>query len=125
MKEEIFGPILPVMEYHNLDDAISFVNGRPKPLALFFFSKDRNKQERILRETSSGGGCINETFVHNINFRLPFGGVGASGIGKYHGKYSYDTFSNKKAIIRKSFLLDLTLRYPPYKDKFEKLKRFL
>ncbi len=125
MKEEIFGPILPVMEYEKLDDAISFVNDRPKPLALFFFSKDREKQERVLRKTSSGGGCINETFVHEINFALPFGGVGASGIGKYHGKFSYDTFSNMKSIMKKSFLFDLTLRYPPYGDKFKRSKRFL
>lgn len=125
MKEEIFGPILPVIEYEKLDDAISFVNERPKPLALFFFSKDKKKQDRVLRETSSGGGCINETFVHQINFGLPFGGIGESGIGKYHGKFSYDTFSNKKGIMKKSFLLDLKLRYPPYKDKFRMFRRFL
>ncbi len=125
MKEEIFGPILPVIEYELLNDAIAFVNERPKPLALFFFSKDKEKQERVLKETSAGGGCINETFVHEINFALPFGGVGASGIGKYHGKFSYDTFSNLKSIIKKSFLIDLTLRYPPYKDKFKRSKRFL
>ncbi len=125
MKEEIFGPILPVIEYEKLDDAISFVNERPKPLALFFFSRDKQKQDRVLRETSSGGGCINETFVHEINFCLPFGGVGNSGIGKYHGKFSYDTFSNKKGIMKKSFLFDLKLRYPPYKNKFERLRKFL
>lgn len=125
MKEEIFGPILPVIEYEMLDDAIAFVNERPKPLALFFFSKDKEKQERVLKETSAGGGCINETFVHEINFALPFGGVGASGIGKYHGKFSYETFSNLKSIMKKSFLFDLTLRYPPYKDKFKRSKRFL
>lgn len=125
MKEEIFGPILAVIEYETLDDAISFVNERPKPLALFIFSRDKKKQERVLRETSSGGGCVNETFVHEINFDLPFGGVGASGIGKYHGKYSFDTFSNKKGILKKSFLLDLTLRYPPYSDKFRRIKRYI
>jgi acyl-CoA reductase-like NAD-dependent aldehyde dehydrogenase len=125
MKEEIFGPILPVIEYELLDDAISFVNERPKPLALFFFSRDKEKQERVLRKTSAGGGCINETFVHEINFALPFGGVGASGIGKYHGKFSYDTFSNLKSIMKKSFLFDITLRYPPYADKLRRSKRFL
>ena len=124
MKEEIFGPILPVLGYENLDEAIAFVNKRPKPLAVFMFSRDREKQQRILRETSSGGGCINETFVHEINLSLPFGGVGASGIGKYHGKFSYDTFSNKKSIMKKSFLLDLPLRYPPYGD-FRRTRRFL
>ncbi len=125
MKEEIFGPILPVLEYETLHDAIAFVNERPKPLALFFFSKDKKKQDRVLRETSAGGGCINETFVHEINFALPFGGVGASGIGKYHGKFSYDTFSNMKSIMKKSFLFDITLRYPPYEDKLKRAKRFL
>jgi aldehyde dehydrogenase (NAD+) len=125
MKEEIFGPILPVIDYDMLDDAVAFVNERPKPLALFFFSKNRKKQERVLRETSSGGGCINETFVHEINYCLPFGGVGTSGIGKYHGKFSYDTFSNKKGVMKKTFLFDLTLRCPPYRDKFKKFKRFL
>lgn len=125
MQEEIFGPILPVLEYEKLDDALSFVNGRPKPLALFFFSRDKRKQERVLRETSSGGGCINETFVHEINFHLPFGGVGASGIGKYHGKFSFDTFSNKKGIVNKSFLVDLALRYPPYGDKFRRARGFM
>jgi aldehyde dehydrogenase (NAD+) len=102
MKEEIFGPILPAIDYDMPDNAVAFVNKRPKPLALFFFSKNRKKQERVLRETSSGGGCINETFVHEINYCLPFGGVGTSGIGKCHGKFSLDTFSNKKGIMKKN-----------------------
>jgi acyl-CoA reductase-like NAD-dependent aldehyde dehydrogenase len=125
MKEEIFGPILPVLAYDRLDDAIAFVTARPKPLALFFFSRNREKQERILRETSSGGGCINETFVHEISRCLPFGGVGTSGTGKYHGKFSFDTFSNKKSIVKKTFLFDLRLRCPPYREKLGRLKRFL
>ncbi len=115
MQEEIFGPILPVLAYDRLEDAISFVNARPKPLALFFFSRSKEKQKRVLRETSSGGGCINETFVHEINYCLPFGGVGNSGMGKYHGRFSFDTFSNTKGIVKKSFLLDLRMRYPPYR----------
>ncbi len=86
MTEEIFGPILPVLEYEKLDDAISFVNGRPKPLALFFFSADKAKQDKVLRETSAGGGCINETFVHALNLALPFGGVGASGKAVQNGR---------------------------------------
>jgi acyl-CoA reductase-like NAD-dependent aldehyde dehydrogenase len=123
MKEEIFGPILPVLAYDRLEDAIAFVTSRPKPLALFFFSRSREKQDRVLRETSSGGGCINETFVHEINYCLPFGGVGNSGMGRYHGKFSFDTFSNAKGIVKKSFLLDLRLRYPPYRrlGLFERL----
>ena len=125
MEEEIFGPILPVLEYKDLEDAISIVNERPKPLALFFFSRSKRKQEKVLKETSSGCACINETFVHQLNYTLPFGGVGDSGIGKYHGKFSFDTFSNIKGVMKKPFLVDLKLRYPPYKDKLERFKKYL
>jgi aldehyde dehydrogenase (NAD+) len=125
MGEEIFGPILPVIEYEDLTEAISIVNGRPKPLALYFFSKNRKNQGRVLMETSSGGGCINETFVHILSTTLPFGGIGDSGMGNYHGEASFDTFSHKKSILRKSFLFDIKLRCPPYKDKLKFLKRFL
>jgi len=125
MQEEIFGPILPVIEYEGLDEAITIVKDRPKPLALFFFSRDKAKQDRILRETSAGGGCINETFVHQICITIPFGGVGNSGIGKYHGRFSFETFSNKKGIIKKSFSFDNKMRYPPYKKTFERLRKYL
>lgn len=117
MQEEIFGPILPVMDYEDLTEAISIVNELPKPLALYFFSKNKHNQERILRETSSGGVAINDTVSYEVSSSLPFGGVGPSGMGNYHGKASFDTFSHKKSVLNKSFLLDIRLRYPPYKQK--------
>ena len=124
MENEILGPILPVIECKDLTYAISIVNERPKPLALYFFSKDKRKQERVLRETSSGGVCINDTIVHLSTISLPFGGVGNSGMGNYHGKASFDTFSHKKSILKKSFLFDINVRYPPYEGKIKLLKRF-
>ena len=114
MQEEIFGPILPILTYDELEDAIAQVNARPKPLALYFFSQDRQKQDRILRATSSGGVCINDTVVQVGVNTLPFGGVGESGIGSYHGKASFDTFSHSKSVLRREFWLDLGWRYAPY-----------
>jgi aldehyde dehydrogenase (NAD+) len=122
MEDEIFGPILPVFEYTDLTEAIAKVNERPKPLALYLFSKDKQKQERVLRETSSGGVCINDTVMQVAVTELPFGGVGNSGIGSYHGKASFDTFSHYKSVLRKSFLLDLKWRYAPYQGKLDFLK---
>jgi aldehyde dehydrogenase (NAD+) len=123
MEDEIFGPLLPVIEYDTLDQAISFVNSRPKPLALYIFSRDRATQKRVLHETSSGGGCINDTVVHETTDRLPFGGVGTSGMGKYHGKATFDTFSHERAFMKNGFLLDVFLRYPPYKDHLKWLRK--
>jgi aldehyde dehydrogenase (NAD+) len=125
MLEEVFGPILPVIEYEVLGDAISSVRSREKPLALFFFSKNKADQKRVLRETTSGGGCINDTMVQYSNILLPFGGVGVSGFGKYHGKASFDTFSNKRSIVDRSFLFDVYLRYPPYKNALKLAQRFI
>jgi len=96
MQDEIFGPILPVLDYSDLEEAIDYINSKPKPLALYFFSRDRHKQERILRETSSGGGCINDTIIHISSTQLPFGGVGESGMGSYHGRASFETFSTRE-----------------------------
>jgi aldehyde dehydrogenase (NAD+) len=125
MQEEIFGPLFPVLEYETLEQAVSFVNSRPKPLALYFFSENKRKQKMILKQTSFGGGCINDTIVHLGTPYLPFGGIGNSGMGAYHGKASFDTFSHKKSILKKSNLLDIKLRYPPYKGKMKYLKVFL
>ncbi len=122
MEDEIFGPLLPVIEYDDLSQAIAMVNARPKPLALYFFSRDREKQERILRETSSGGACINDTVIQETT-SLPFGGVGESGMGKYHGKASFDVFSHERAVVKSGFLFDVFLRYPPYKDHLKWLKK--
>ncbi|OCR02113.1 aldehyde dehydrogenase [Oscillatoriales cyanobacterium USR001] len=125
MKDEIFGPILPVLEYDDLGDAIAQINARPKPLALYIFSKDKGKQERILRETSSGGVCINDTVMQVAMTSLPFGGVGDSGIGSYHGKASFDTFSHYKSVLQKSFFLDLKWRYAPYQGKVDLIKKII
>ncbi|NEO60392.1 MAG: aldehyde dehydrogenase family protein, partial [Moorea sp. SIO4G2] len=125
MEEEIFGPILPVIEYSNLDEAIGIVNQRPKPLALYFFSRDKSKQQQVLQQTSAGAVCLNETVMHLNVPSLPFGGVGDSGMGAYHGKAGFDTFSHQKSVLKKSFWLDLQLRYAPYKDKLEQIKKFV
>lgn len=125
MEEEIFGPILPVIEYTDLSEAIALVNARPKPLALYFFSNNKQDQKRVLRETSSGGVSINDVVVQLAVSTMPFGGVGASGMGRYHGKASFDTFSHQKSVLDKSFLIDLTLRYPPYQGKLNLIKRLM
>ncbi|NJK67657.1 MAG: aldehyde dehydrogenase [Microcoleus sp. CSU_2_2] len=125
MQDEIFGPILPVLEYDNFGEAIAQINARPKPLALYLFSKDKEKQQRVLRETSSGGVCINDTVMQVGVATLPFGGVGESGIGSYHGKASFDTFSHYKSVLQKSFWLELQWRYAPYKGKLDLIKKVI
>lgn len=125
MEDEIFGPILPVLEYSNLDEAITKINERPKPLALYIFSKNEAKQDKVLRETSSGGVCINDTVMQVGVSELPFGGVGSSGIGSYHGKASFDTFSHQKSVLKKSFLMDLKWRYAPYAGKLDLIKKII
>ncbi|MEG0517600.1 MAG: aldehyde dehydrogenase family protein [Bacteroidales bacterium] len=123
MQEEIFGPILPVIEYTNLKDAVHFINSRPKPLALYLFA-DKPTANQILKNTFSGGACVNDTIMHIATNNLPFGGVGLSGMGNYHGKYGFETFSHKKSYVVSLRNFDLPLKYPPYKW-FERIKRFL
>ena len=101
MQEEIFGPVLPVLSYHKLEDAIRFVNKRAKPLALYLFTQKKSAEQFVLERVSSGGVCVNDTISHLINPNLPFGGVGASGMGQYHGKYSFDTFTHEKSVFIK------------------------
>ena len=125
MQEEIFGPILPIIEYTDIAEAIALINSRPKPLALYLFSQDKNLQKRVLQETSSGGVCINDTVMQVGVSSLPFGGVGDSGIGNYHGKASFDTFSHKKSVLHNSFWLDLKWRYAPYQGKLPLIKKLL
>ena len=125
MEEEIFGPILPVMEYERLQDVIEFVTSRPKPLALYFFSRDKKIQKDIIERISFGGGCINETIMQTANSTLPFGGVGNSGMGAYHGKSTFDTFTHYKSIVNKRKLIDTSLRYPPYQGKMGILRRII
>ncbi|MFA5661482.1 MAG: aldehyde dehydrogenase [Bacteroidales bacterium] len=114
MQEEIFGPVLPILTYITLNEAIEFVRSRPKPLALYLFTKDKKAREKVLRELSYGGGCVNDTLVHVASSYLPFGGVGYSGMGSYHGKASFDTFTHYKSILDKGAHLDPSLRYRPY-----------
>ncbi|RKD30545.1 aldehyde dehydrogenase [Thermohalobacter berrensis] len=125
MKDEIFGPLLPVLEYKDLDEVINKVNGKPKPLALYFFSNNKEKEKKVLEDIPFGGGCINDTIVHVASSYLPFGGVGNSGMGSYHGKASFDTFTHYKSILKKSNMFDINLRYPPYRNKIKALKKIL
>jgi acyl-CoA reductase-like NAD-dependent aldehyde dehydrogenase len=125
MREEIFGPLLPVIPYRRLEDAIAFVNARPRPLALYVFEHDRAEVDRVLTGTVSGGVTVNETIVHIAQDDLPFGGVGASGMGHYHGREGFDTFSKAKAVFRQSRLNGLKLFRAPYGRRFESLVRLL
>ncbi|HHC9605106.1 TPA: aldehyde dehydrogenase [Staphylococcus aureus] len=124
IQEEIFGPILPILTYQSLDEAIAFIHQRPKPLSLYLFSEDENATQRVINELSFGGGAINDTLMHLANPKLPFGGVGASGMGRYHGKYSFDTFTHEKSYIFKSTRLESGVHLPPYKGKFKYIKAF-
>ena len=117
MQEEIFGPVLPVMAVSNLEEAIRFVQERPKPLSLYLFTNNSKCREQVLTGTSSGGACINDCLFHYTVKELPFGGVGASGMGAYHGKASFDTFSHQKSVLQRSIRLDPGFRYPPYLSK--------
>ena len=126
MADEIFGPILPIFGVKSIDEAIAFVNARPKPLALYVFTSTTATADHVLDRTSSGGAVVNHLLIHLGVPNLPFGGVGASGIGAYHGKASFDLFSHKKAVLRKPFALDPPFMYPPYDDSKKKwLKRLL
>jgi aldehyde dehydrogenase (NAD+) len=124
MREEIFGPVLPVIEFRTMNDAISVVRSMTKPLALYLFTADRKTRSQVSNELSSGALVINDVIIHVANEYLPFGGVGASGMGAYHGKAGFDTFSHKKPVMKNSQLIDFPLRYPPYKNKLG-LLRFL
>ena len=125
MQEEIFGPLLPVITYDDLTGAVSTIKKLPRPLALYFFSNSREDTQRVLNEVSFGGGCINDTLLHVANPYLPFGGVGSSGIGSYHGKASFETFSHKKSILKKPVKIDTPLRYPPFGNKLKFLRKLL
>ena len=123
MQEEIFGPILPVLEFDTLDDALAMLRDRPTPLALYLFSRDRATQERVLAATRSGGVCLNDTVTHMVGKDLPFGGLGESGLGAYHGRASFDCFSHHRSVLRRSFAFDSNLRYPPPRVSLATLKR--
>jgi aldehyde dehydrogenase (NAD+) len=125
MQEEIFGPILPVLEFTALEDALALLRDRPPPLALYLFTKDRATQERVLAATRSGGVCLNDTVTHMVGPDLPFGGLGESGMGAYHGQASFDCFTHYRSVLRRSFAFDAQLRYPPPRVSLALLKRAL
>ena len=117
MQDEIFGPVLPVISFSDMKEVVSFVNSRPKPLALYLFTENAQVQKYIMSSIRYGGGCINDTVLHLTSNHLPFGGVGESGMGNYHGKYGFDTFTHYKSILKSPTWFDFPFRYPPYKNK--------
>lgn len=125
MEDEIFGPLLPILEFETYKEAIEFVRSRPKPLATYIFSDNKSIIDSILENVSAGGVTINDTLVHISAKDLPFGGVGNSGMGAYHGVHSFNVFSHLKPVLKRYKVLDLELRYPPYKGKLSKLKKLL
>lgn len=123
MQEEIFGPVLPILEFHETDEMLDRLSGQPKPLALYAFTEDKDLQDRIVAETSSGGVCINDTITHIMTRELPFGGVGDSGMGSYHGKATFDCFTRYRSVLRRGTRSDPRFRYPPYSVSLKMLKR--
>lgn len=117
MDEEIFGPILPILDYENLDEVIKKINSRPKPLALYVFTENKAVEEKVIGSVSYGGGCVNDTLTHLATPHLPFGGVGSSGLGSYHGAKSFETFSHMKSVLKKSSKINLSFIFPPYTNK--------
>ena len=115
MKEEIFGPILPIMTYHSLNEVLDYINDNDTPLALYFFSKNKKRIKQIFNQVDFGGGCINDVIIHLATTNMGFGGFKESGIGKYHGYEGYKTFSHEKGIVDKKMWIDLNIRYQPYK----------
>lgn len=125
MQEEIFGPILPVLAFDSFDGAMALIDTRPKPLAFYLFTSSRERENQAMQNVSFGGGCINDTVIHLGSPYLLFGGVGESGMGQYHGKGSFDTFTHYKGVLKKSNRLDIPVRYPPYKDRLGMLKKIM
>lgn len=125
MEEEIFGPILPVIEYSDFNEIIKKINSRPKPLAFYYFTTSKDREQKALRNITFGGGCINDTIMHLATSYMPFGGVGESGMGGYHGKASFTTFSHQKSVLKKSLIIDVPLRYPPYRDHLKLIRKLM
>jgi aldehyde dehydrogenase (NAD+) len=117
MQEEIFGPILPIFTFHHIEEVIDRIQLQPTPLALYLFTQDKNNEKKIITQLPFGGGCINDCMMHIANLHLPFGGLRTSGMGHYHGRYSFDTFSHCQSIYKKTVLIDLNVAYPPYSQK--------
>jgi len=124
MKEEIFGPILPIHTFSEHDEALSIIHKNPHPLSLYFFGNNKRVEKLYIENIAFGGACVNNTLVHLANADLPFGGVGNSGVGAYHGKFSFETFTRPKAVLKTATWLDPSMKYPPYKGKLKWLKWF-
>ena len=125
MQEEIFGPVLPVIDFEKFDEVYAIIEQNPKPLATYIFTTDKKLVSEFLRKTRSGNASINETVIQIASPYLPYGGVGNSGMGRYHGKSSFDTFSNMRSVLVKSSLFDIPVRYPPYSKMKGKIVSFL
>ena len=126
MKYEIFGPILPVLEFTDIDEVLRFVRSRPKPLAFYYFGNNKTTQEYVLKHSTSGGATLNDTLMHFVNPNIPFGGVGNSGMGRYHGRQSFETFSNLRSVLKRATWIDLPVKYlPPRSWKLKLLKKLL
>ncbi|MGL5150298.1 MAG: aldehyde dehydrogenase [Clostridium sp.] len=125
MKDEIFGPILPVVVYEDIKEALNYVKNYEKPLALYYFSESSRNIEYVLKNSTSGGVTINDTIIHVATSNLPFGGVGTSGMGAYHGKASFDTFTHKKSVLKRGTFMELPIRYAPFNNKLSLLKKLM
>ena len=121
MQDEIFGPVLPIIEVDTMSEAIRFIKEREKPLAMYMFSKNQRNIDAVSQQTSAGTLCINDAVIFMVNPELPFGGVGNSGMGAYHGKWGFETFSHLKPIMHRSFFADAPIRYAPYTSLKKKL----
>jgi len=125
MIDEIFGPILPILTFNCQDDIDEIINKNPNPLALYVFTKRKEFEEKIINRYKFGGGAVNDTIVHLANPKLPFGGIGNSGYGSYHGKYSFELFTHNKSIVKRATWYDNKLRYAPYAKKFSLMKKII
>ncbi|MCK4981700.1 MAG: aldehyde dehydrogenase family protein, partial [Victivallaceae bacterium] len=123
MMQEIFGPVMPVITWTKFDEVIDFINAREKPLGMYYFSKSKRDLDTLIQQTSAGGISVNDTITHFINASMPFGGVGESGMGAYHGKYGFDTFSHFKPVMVKPTFIDIPMRYPPFANKLKWLRK--
>lgn len=125
LTDEIFGPILPVIPFDDIDDCVEYINTHEKPLALYYFTRSKKRARYMIQHTSSGGVCINDTISHVVNSDLPFGGIGNSGIGQYHGRYSFETFSHPKSVVKTTTAFNIGLKFAPYAQKLHTLKKWL
>ncbi len=123
LEDEIFGPLLPILAYDRFEDALEYIKRSAPPLALYLFSKNTRRQREVVERVSFGGGCVNDTLLHLSNPGLPFGGVGESGVGAYHGRHSFETFSHKKSVLYRASWFDPRFRYPPYGNRLALFRR--